>query len=852
MILFFLVNPLCAQVSTHSVGYGLEFSSHEVIQDQRTSLNLNPEDPFHAAGVFEIKFDLSFKRFINSYGYILRVIANDSLNFDLVCSAQHEDFDDLTLIINNAKTSIHFDFPDLPLQPQQWIPVSIRFDPNKNQVEVTLPNHQKVASFPVSKINTYRLFFGANDFGKFNTTDVPPMILKDVEVSAGGMKPMKWQLRQHGINEVRDNSLLHRASVKNPTWLIDKQTRWVHRKEFTLGMYPSVAFKSRDGLLYASDKNSLSVLDLKNDSLKKQIIVKGNTIHSGANQLIYIEDSRELVNYDLNGRIFSRFNSENKSWQNNDTSFYKTLYRHNNKFYNPFDSSLYTFGGYGYFSYTNKFHRYLKEDNTWEEVTTSGSISPRYLAALGLTQSRQTAFIFGGYGSESGKQELFPKNFYNLFAFDLKTHAIKKVWEFKEHGGEDIVFSNSLVVNEQDSCFYVLSYHKNTFKGFIKLRKYSLQKPEFTILADSIPFQFHDEQSFCDLFFSAATNELIAVTSHKENGRYKVNTHSINYPPLNALEVYQPFENKKTQARTYLLLIFVGSSLLLASYLIFKRKKQKTGLTVLHKEESGQATQPKKENSNTINAEIINSLPDRELVVSTIYLFGGFQVFDRKGADITSKFPSTLKELFALLILHSLVHERGISTSLLCEHFWPDKDEVSARNNRNVNITKLRALLEEVGDIKIENSNSYHRLLLGSDVFCDYHVVSRMLNNPNALNEQMIDLLLRCSKRGSLLSNFQLSWLDNFKSDISNKIIDVLLAYSQKLDFNQHDKMLIEIADTIFNHDSVNQEALVIKCSVLNKKGKYSLAKTWYDHFAKEYKSLYSQNYPKTFDQVIT
>jgi hypothetical protein len=64
--------------------------------------------------------------------------------------------------------------------------------------------------------------------------------------------------------------------------------------------------------------------------------------------------------------------------------------------------------------------------------------------------------------------------------------------------------------------------------------------------------------------------------------------------------------------------------------------------------------------------------------------------------------------------------------------------------------------------------------------------------------------------------------------------------------------VLLEIADTIFNYDSINQEALVIKCSVLNKKGKYSLAKTWYDHFVKEYKTLYAESYPKTFDEVIS
>ncbi len=66
------------------------------------------------------------------------------------------------------------------------------------------------------------------------------------------------------------------------------------------------------------------------------------------------------------------------------------------------------------------------------------------------------------------------------------------------------------------------------------------------------------------------------------------------------------------------------------------------------------------------------------------------------------------------------------------------------------------------------------------------------------------------------------------------------------------DKMLLDIADSIFNYDTINQEAMVLKCSVLNKKGKHSLAKNWYDHFAKEYMNLYGENYPRTFEEVVS
>jgi hypothetical protein len=162
--------------------------------------------------------------------------------------------------------------------------------------------------------------------------------------------------------------------------------------------------------------------------------------------------------------------------------------------------------------------------------------------------------------------------------------------------------------------------------------------------------------------------------------------------------------------------------------------------------------------------------------------------------------------------------------------------------------------LDELGGISVENNNAYLKLTMDNQVFCDYQTVYRLLHDNNSFlpEDEKINILIRHVNRGSLLPNMQLNWLDNFKSDISNQIIDTLLEYSQKLDRKTNDKLLLEIADAVFAYDTINQEALVIKCSVLNKKGKYSLAKTWYDHFVKEYKNLYSENYPRTFEEVIS
>jgi hypothetical protein len=115
------------QNNTPTPDYGLSFASHEVTKDQRTSLSLTPEDPFTIKEDFEIRFDLSLKRLIDAYGYVLRIIANDSINIDLVSSPEHDDFHDLNLIIDNNPPQIHYDHQDIGLRPLQWTPVTIKF-----------------------------------------------------------------------------------------------------------------------------------------------------------------------------------------------------------------------------------------------------------------------------------------------------------------------------------------------------------------------------------------------------------------------------------------------------------------------------------------------------------------------------------------------------------------------------------------------------------------------------------------------------------------------------------------------------------------------------------------------------
>ena len=95
---------------------------------------------------------------------------------------------------------------------------------------------------------------------------------------------------------------------------------------------------------------------------------------------------------------------------------------------------------------------------------------------------------------------------------------------------------------------------------------------------------------------------------------------------------------------------------------------------------------------------------------------GGFQIYNGKGRDVTAAFSPTMKQLFLFIFLHTLKNEKGISSSKLDEALWYDKMGESARNNRNVNISKLRSALEEVHGLEVINENSYWKVKIDDTI----------------------------------------------------------------------------------------------------------------------------------------
>jgi two-component SAPR family response regulator len=190
----------------------------------------------------------------------------------------------------------------------------------------------------------------------------------------------------------------------------------------------------------------------------------------------------------------------------------------------------------------------------------------------------------------------------------------------------------------------------------------------------------------------------------------------------------------------------------------------------------------------------------------------------------------------------------GIASQKINHLLWSYKPDDTANNNRNVYMSKLRGLLEGVGDIRIQNQNKLWRIAFEGGAQCDYLEALRLFEE-GVVGEEDVDRLLELLLKGQMLPNTELDWIDEYKSAFSNATIDFLCRQLRREDLS--DKTLLQAANTIFQHDFLNEDALKTKVSILCRQNKTGLAKTVYDSFCKEYRKSLGEEYAVPFKDLI-
>lgn len=816
--------------------HGLHFKSNEVAKEHRTGIDITHKNNIAYSSNFAIHFDISFRESDTHYGDILslkEISANNSIQINFRDP-------DLFVIYNKRETKFHCNLEKLKVKNNRWISCELKIDADNSKIHFLLGDTIISAPINFPKNSEFALSFGVvNKYG-FIIDEVPSISIKDLSIRVDGAPKHLWPFRKTDSYLLHDVLSSRTARLYNPDWVVNYHNKWTLLDTFSFSTVPSIVFDSKKEIFYfVLVDGKIQSYSPQTKEFKTQPVKSGFPCLEKSQQVIMRDG--EICSYSFNKNLVSKYNFENQTWSNNEECSLDDFPKlwHHNKLIHPITKKITTICGYGFYSYFNIIQSFDENNRTWNELKFSGdTISPRYLASFGTSDNNPNiGYLFGGLGNNLGKQILGKEFYYDLFRIDFKNQEIKKLWNYNCQ--EDLfryLPVNSMKICENDSCFYTMVFPSLKNSTHLKIVKGYINEPKLVFIGDSIPYEFTDVESFADLYYWESDNQLIATTLHlTPEGTYQVSLNKISYEPGVETEIILKAKNLPLSLN----LFYSFLAIILILTVIFIRKRIRSKLK--------EATVLKDINNLDFDSTPTYNIPQ----VNSILLLGGFQVFENKGKDITYRFSPTLKELFLLILLYSLDEGKGISSRRIQEFLWPDKSESKAKNNRGVNIKKLRGILEDIPGLEISFDNNYWKIEQNENVFCDLDFIQKQIKLiRKSANSKDIETIIQILKRGTLLRDVNPEWLDAFKDKTTGLIVSVL--EDLLINSEVESTLKLAIANAIFEFDHMNETALRIKCFLLSVQGKHSLAVETYDHYRKLYLKLYNEEFKLTFKDIVS
>lgn len=844
----------------YGMEYGLHFNSHSYPVSQRTSLKLG-DSPFEFEDEFSIGFDIGFYG-KDKFGLICSILGNDGTSISLVSSPVDDTYHP-ALVINNVLHTIPVELEATVDNPIRPIIILKRHENN-----VIFVFNKERYSFPLDMggLKSVSVTFGMNAGQK----SVAPIEICDIRIFTEKKNTHKWELRTHEGSQTIDDLSGVIAVTENPHWIIDDHIFWNKIYDLKSSDRIQTAFNPDNSCFYivsSSDIIKFNPLTSKSEVIN---LNSDGRVMKYSNYLFYDTISNGLLSYNLARKDISRFN--NSAWSisegfNDEPKYANHGFTSNGQY-------AYMFGGYGFYIYNNTLYRLNLTTEIFEEFTLSPLPDPRTSSSLCIHGDK--LYLFGGLGNTVGKQEIPTKHYFDLWEYDLKTFKGRKIWE-TDTISYDFLPSSTMYYVPKDSAFYLAS----TLYGGCMM-KISINSPTYEVVSKPILSKMDFRDCVFNLYQGqSGKNYYLVIDKRLDDNSHDYAIYTICYPFSDNLlydTSYRPSDNNEIKSWIYIISVIL--TCIIIAIILIRRNLSTKGTDNKESNKSVQentddennieyhddndinsaSTESASENVTVAQSAIDISINDGQIhhdnynrELSSISFLGRFDVKDKNGNDITTKFTSRIKDLLILLVLSSEQDEKGVSYQKLDEEIWFDKVEKSAKNNRNVYMRKLRLLLEEVGNAEIIYEKGYYRLNC-NDVCIDYHhaIGHLKLSNSGPLTTEQLEETIELMLKGPLLPDTHYEWLDEYKSkytDMSLKVLYKLLEHKYQKGGNLD--QAYRLAETIMRHDQLNEEALTIMCKILYTRKMKGSAKTLYDNFCREFKKSFGEEYHIQFSDIF-
>lgn len=533
VILVFLAN-----LWTYSQEYlneGLFFSSHEVAQEKRTSLNLTPENPLHFEKAFTLEFEAKFRDKDGYFGNIVKIIGDNEIKFGLVGNTNYTNISSEEAnfwLVEKDSILMRFEWSDIPNGGlNKWMTFNII----NSTIALTINGEKTVKKAEgLDGLKDFDIVFGKVDLNNAHTTDVGPMSLKQVKIEDNNTLIRNWTLGKHTTSsKVYDEVSNEVALVDNPKWLIDEHVYWEKNKNFQFDNLLGTAEDISGERIFFINHEAVYVYSLKNQVIDT-LVYEGSPFPCLDNTFIYNPYFKELWSYSFDKNMLSKFDFSILKWTLDELECAEPEFWHHNKLISSVDSSLITYGGYGFFHYDSNIKNFKNEKSKWVNNDKTQSIDPRHRSSSGVLDEN-SFLIYGGLGSKSGRQVTNTKHYYDLYSVSLHDFSVKKIWGKESLLPTPTVPVEAMVLNSSLDAFYTLIYDSTNSNTSLKLVRFGIDDYGMTIFPDSIPYKYLDTKSSAGFFLDKNRAKLYAFISAGDD----VSIHSLSYPPLLSSEISQ-------------------------------------------------------------------------------------------------------------------------------------------------------------------------------------------------------------------------------------------------------------------------------------------------------------------------
>ena len=355
----------------------------------------------------------------------------------------------------------------------------------------------------------------------------------------------------------------------------------------------------------------------------------------------------------------------------------------------------------------------------------------------------------------------------------------------------------------------------------MELLKISINEPKVEVveLREKLPFEIRNIGDYnLFLYYARQTNELVSVLRlNTDESHAEVRIHTMLFPPVGV-----SIPDQSPSDTPWLGYLAGGLGALLLWLLIWKYRN------------GAQSTQPLPVVDTAVSG-----------IESQVKILGGFKLTDQEGLDITARLSPKLKEIFLLILLHSVGKKTGISTKRLTDILWPDSTAASAKNNRGVNLQKLRQVLKSMPAVEIRFAENKWEAQLAATTTCDLEYALNLLESNN------LDTAVG-TITGPLLPGTSYEWLDAIKVDVHHQLIQLLITQIEAHEHHADWSRVVMLSRSILLIDPVHDDALRHQLRALVQLKKAGQAQATYEQFTDRYKQLYDEPYPIGFEEILS